>query len=136
MILRPPRSTRTDTLFPCTTLFRSPAFNAFCVARPSAIQFSRDIQPEIQIILPSTFARPEPGTTPGAKPNERTAICPPPRVDGGCRRNRRIICVHPSCDRRRDAREGPAARRNPPTHIFPPQPHSPAQQEKHMVTQN
>src|SRR3546814_4752638 len=23
MILRPPRSTRTDTLFPCTTLFRS-----------------------------------------------------------------------------------------------------------------
>src|SRR3546814_20108189 len=26
MILRPPRSTRTDTLFPYTTLFRSPAF--------------------------------------------------------------------------------------------------------------
>src|SRR3546814_12698586 len=25
MILRPPRSTRTDTLFPSTTLFRSPA---------------------------------------------------------------------------------------------------------------
>src|SRR3546814_19275941 len=25
MILRPPRSTRTDTLFPYTTLFRSPA---------------------------------------------------------------------------------------------------------------
>src|SRR3546814_14495921 len=25
MIRRPPRSTRTDTLFPCTTLFRSPA---------------------------------------------------------------------------------------------------------------
>src|SRR3546814_19437344 len=29
MIRRPPRSTRTDTLFPATTLFRSPA----CVAR-------------------------------------------------------------------------------------------------------
>src|SRR3546814_18422143 len=26
MIRRPPRSTRTDTLFPYTTLFRSPAF--------------------------------------------------------------------------------------------------------------
>src|SRR3546814_3491470 len=26
MILRPPRSTRTDTLFPYTTLFRSPHF--------------------------------------------------------------------------------------------------------------
>src|SRR3546814_5045854 len=25
MIRQPPRSTRTDTLFPCTTLFRSPA---------------------------------------------------------------------------------------------------------------
>src|SRR3546814_6184351 len=28
MIRRPPRSTRTDTLFPYTTLFRSPAFRA------------------------------------------------------------------------------------------------------------
>src|SRR3546814_17037523 len=28
MIRRPPRSTRTDTLFPYTTLFRSPAFLA------------------------------------------------------------------------------------------------------------
>src|SRR3546814_6021752 len=28
MILRPPRSTRTDTLFPYTTLFRSPAASA------------------------------------------------------------------------------------------------------------
>src|SRR3546814_15305706 len=28
MIRRPPRSTRTDTLFPYTTLFRSPAYNA------------------------------------------------------------------------------------------------------------
>src|SRR3546814_4644111 len=28
MIRRPPRSTRTDTLFPYTTLFRSPAANA------------------------------------------------------------------------------------------------------------
>src|SRR3546814_17221930 len=27
MIRRPPRSTRTDTLFPYTTLFRSPSFN-------------------------------------------------------------------------------------------------------------
>src|SRR3546814_19668545 len=30
MILRPPRSTRTDTLFPYTTLFRSHSFPAFC----------------------------------------------------------------------------------------------------------
>src|SRR3546814_15532555 len=31
MIRRPPRSTRTDTLFPYTTLFRSPSFNGFLV---------------------------------------------------------------------------------------------------------
>src|SRR3546814_1775463 len=30
MIRRPPRSTRTDTLFPYTTLFRSPAFEGTC----------------------------------------------------------------------------------------------------------
>src|SRR3546814_4844079 len=35
MIRRPPRSTRTDTLFPYTTLFRSPA-GAQPVARPAA----------------------------------------------------------------------------------------------------
>src|SRR3546814_7020993 len=30
MIRRPPRSTRTGTLFPCTTLFRSVGFQAVC----------------------------------------------------------------------------------------------------------
>src|SRR3546814_5286526 len=33
MILRPPRSTRTDTLFPYTTLFRSPDAHFFTEAR-------------------------------------------------------------------------------------------------------
>src|SRR3546814_4194392 len=32
MLRRPPRSTRTDTLFPYTTLFRSPASNSPCDA--------------------------------------------------------------------------------------------------------
>src|SRR3546814_11273928 len=32
MIRRPPRSTRTDTLFPYTTLFRSPALVGECLA--------------------------------------------------------------------------------------------------------
>src|SRR3546814_17368375 len=37
MIRRPPRSTRTDTLFPYTTLFRSPGHRAFHAAhRPGA----------------------------------------------------------------------------------------------------
>src|SRR3546814_5702594 len=34
MIRRPPRSTRTDTLFPYTTLFRSPAAPAAAWCRP------------------------------------------------------------------------------------------------------
>src|SRR3546814_1732385 len=36
MIRRPPRSTRTDTLFPYTTLFRSPGFEQTCrlIQRP------------------------------------------------------------------------------------------------------
>src|SRR3546814_10792921 len=32
MLRRPPRSTRTDTLFPSTTLFRSPVFSASLAA--------------------------------------------------------------------------------------------------------
>src|SRR3546814_6286166 len=38
MIRRPPRSTRTDTLFPYTTLFRSTADGADVVALPVAIE--------------------------------------------------------------------------------------------------
>src|SRR3546814_12027124 len=33
MIRRPPRSTRTDTLFPYTTLFRSPCADQWCWGR-------------------------------------------------------------------------------------------------------
>src|SRR3546814_8087526 len=36
MIRRPPRSTRTDTLFPYTTLFRSTSADTCCVVPPSA----------------------------------------------------------------------------------------------------
>src|SRR3546814_9159802 len=36
MIRRPPRSTRTDTLFPYTTLFRSARFGAHFLERPAA----------------------------------------------------------------------------------------------------
>src|SRR3546814_2951309 len=45
MILRPPRSTRTDTLFPYTTLFRS---NVFCTFAPAQHAFAEmlDAEPE------------------------------------------------------------------------------------------
>src|SRR3546814_5104944 len=44
MIRRPPRSTRTDTLFPYTTLFRAPGA---CAAATSALMF--DPLPEIRM---------------------------------------------------------------------------------------
>src|SRR3546814_2394632 len=50
MIRRPPRSTRTDTLFPYTTLFRSPA------TRNSAPSASSSGQPESR---PASQARTE-----------------------------------------------------------------------------
>src|SRR3546814_4990757 len=48
MIRRPPRSTRTDTLFPYTTLFRSPADPSHRLASPSA-PVSDDHGPGISI---------------------------------------------------------------------------------------
>src|SRR3546814_8064147 len=44
MIRRPPRSTRTDTLFPYTTLFRS---EAECAARAQARQILRGPLPSV-----------------------------------------------------------------------------------------
>src|SRR3546814_2778434 len=41
MLLRPPRSTRTDTLFPDTTLFRSPGCHAQILDRARGIFFAR-----------------------------------------------------------------------------------------------
>src|SRR3546814_6071981 len=43
MVRRPPRSTRTDTLFPYTTLFRSPAFGEEEVAAHLAGQLGLDL---------------------------------------------------------------------------------------------
>src|SRR3546814_2843364 len=50
MIRRPPRSTRTDTLFPYTTLFRSAAD-----ARADAPSYGADVAPHISARY--TFAR-------------------------------------------------------------------------------
>src|SRR3546814_8215038 len=59
MIRRPPRSTRTDTLFPYTTLFRSPA------AHPPE-------QPDLRRVLPADPAERErdrvPRSTPAGAP--------------------------------------------------------------------
>src|SRR3546814_5443733 len=55
MIRRPPRSTRTDTLFPYTTLFRSPRLNATCVRARSTRSASRSA-----LLRVASLARPTP----------------------------------------------------------------------------
>src|SRR3546814_6496048 len=40
MIRRPPRSTRTDTLFPYTTLFRSPSKTRLAIMMSSPVQWT------------------------------------------------------------------------------------------------
>src|SRR3546814_4746368 len=60
MIRRPPRSTRTDTLFPYTTLFRSiPPVRGKCLASPD---LSLTL-PTLQSAMP--FQRPDPSNGPG-----------------------------------------------------------------------
>src|SRR3546814_10063101 len=54
MIRRPPRSTRTDTLFPYTTLFRST--EAAGHAPRFAVQLVQDDQPSLAVQLPITHA--------------------------------------------------------------------------------
>src|SRR3546814_10328018 len=68
MIRRPPRSTRTDTLFPYTTLFRSYESLAvrsiagyFLASRISAALAHRQWYPEKQKLLPKREAGPFPG---------------------------------------------------------------------------
>src|SRR3546814_13032023 len=49
MIRRPPRSTLTDTLFPCTTLFRSYAVVAGCGAALDQIAHERPVAKKIDL---------------------------------------------------------------------------------------
>src|SRR3546814_3827857 len=64
MIRRPPRSTRTDTLFPYTTLFRSengnhdqsPRAPKFVVERPGEGQRSEEHTSELQSLMRISYA--------------------------------------------------------------------------------
>src|SRR3546814_1341214 len=70
MIPRPPRSTRTDTLFPYTTLFRSPEVPpvATNLAALSALSVQSKIDeveetPEVVAAMPEPEVEPEPRST-------------------------------------------------------------------------
>src|SRR3546814_14550167 len=56
MIRRPPRSTRTDTLFPYTTLFRSLAANPR--GKPNAAKTWKDVNPALPAIPIQVYGPP------------------------------------------------------------------------------
>src|SRR3546814_9419079 len=82
MIRRPPRSTRTDTLFPCTTLFRSPdlaaretvAYDAVA-AKPKPLG-AVGADPNAPVLNPPATVGPDgqivPALQPGAQPAARS----------------------------------------------------------------
>src|SRR3546814_17201006 len=83
MIRRPPRSTRTDTLFPYTTLFRSPATNGL---------------PPVQAALVSILLFASAGEQNGTTPTSDRRRAPAP-VRSSCPRNRDHWALYPFCGR-------------------------------------
>src|SRR3546814_4184389 len=78
MILLPPRSTRTDTLFPYTTLFRSGSGSTSIPTAPSPSSSARIASPTTMPTAPTS--KPDDGrrdTLP--QPPPRSGACPGPR---------------------------------------------------------
>src|SRR3546814_5859829 len=90
MIRRPPRSTRTDTLFPYTTLFRSPCFRRRAIIMP---RDRSEFKPKLTVVDVVERAA---GTLAGALPCRRTRVLlllaetPPPKLE---RPNRLMLAV-------------------------------------------
>src|SRR3546814_20694995 len=75
MLRRPPRSTRTDTLFPCSTLFRSAAVGAVIVA--ILIAFSMGVfSGEGDNVAVAAAPPPEPAPIPPAAETPGEAVAP------------------------------------------------------------
>src|SRR3546814_19758892 len=79
MIRRPPRSTRTDTLFPYTTLFRSPRRSwpplchggPFATGFPGCVVFPNDEFQRVAVFVPrSNFGRGDERFTRGGRAND------------------------------------------------------------------
>src|SRR3546814_20405637 len=84
MILLPPRSTRTDTLYPYTTLFRSGGYSSQIYPVPAERRVRRVIEPE----RPHRRRHAWPGADdPRIVPSLRRctqAVCLPPIAEQGC----------------------------------------------------
>src|SRR3546814_15025458 len=79
MIRRPPRSTRTDTLFPYTTLFRSPLFRFSMLA--GALALALPLAASAQVKVGLTLASTGPAASLGI-PERNTVALLPKEVDG------------------------------------------------------
>src|SRR3546814_13627826 len=101
MIRRPPRSTRTDTLFPYTTLFRAPRSAGRRAAMPRVVESACPVLPGREAFA----AAPCPKRS-GAAPRreERAAAAPPVRS--------RSPAAHRPVPRRDRARPGSADRKS------------------------
>src|SRR3546814_9963337 len=81
MIRRPPRSTRTDTLFPYTTLFRSPCLRRRAIIMP---RDRSEFKPKLTVVDVVERAA---GTLAGALPCRGTRVLlllaetPPPKLE-------------------------------------------------------
>src|SRR3546814_8496962 len=95
MIRRPPRSTRTDTLFPYTTLFRSPfpypaaAHEGACLGRSAAVRHTdRLMMKKLAIVAACIAAFPSPASADRVQPPAATPG--PIIVDGRARVDSRM----------------------------------------------
>src|SRR3546814_15742935 len=95
MIRRPPRSTRTDTLFPYTTLFRSLLFQRPCDKLVIGRAGDQRIQPGahmdigprpcLAVLDPERIVRPRGHRVAGVEANAEAAVPPLPLAfDGNC----------------------------------------------------
>src|SRR3546814_4467148 len=87
MIRRPPRSTRTDTLFPYTTLFRSqfvqPGTQGGAFLHPSLLIITRSMDMSTSVMIPVTLEklpRRQPATVEIGRAHVRTPVTNAHRV--------------------------------------------------------
>src|SRR3546814_4655651 len=84
MIRRPPRSTRTDTLFPYTTLFRSASLPGCQATRPLTSVVAFPEKSGLLFGLKKTLSRHDTSVRNDSVPSPSGALYSPPRVTFHC----------------------------------------------------
>src|SRR3546814_20363498 len=125
MIRRPPRSTRTDTLFPYTTLFRSVA-GAHPAQLAGVASFSPNDTGRLHFPPASLFLPQGPSCPPAPPPSSTSSTTPPwPAIPLPPCPTRKVSTPTP-CQRSRAGRPRPKhPSPSPPPPPTPPPPHAP-----------